>query len=80
MWTRVSSEIPLKTTGTEKEIFMWYANMPTKAKGPVKVDSRYISEDIPQGLVMLETLGEKAECRYTGMYISYRDGLSGFGT
>lgn len=42
-----------------KEIFMWYANMPTRAKGPVKVDSRYISEDIPQGLVMLETLGEK---------------------
>ena len=38
---------------------MWYANMPTRAKGPVKVDSRYISEDIPQGLVMLETLGEK---------------------
>lgn len=42
-----------------KEIFMWYANMPTRAKGLVKVDSRYISEDIPQGLVMLETLGEK---------------------
>ena len=30
-----------------------------KSQGPVKVDSRYISEDIPQGLVMLETLGEK---------------------
>lgn len=42
-----------------KEIFMWYANMPTRAKGPVKVDSRYISEDVPQGLVLLETLGEK---------------------
>ena len=42
-----------------KEIVRWYANMPTRAKGPVKVDSRYISEDIPQGLVMLETLGEK---------------------
>lgn len=42
-----------------KEIFMWYANMPTRAKGPTKVDSRYISEDVPQGLVMLEALGKK---------------------
>ncbi len=41
-----------------KEIFFWYANMPTRAKGPVKVDSRYISEDVPEGLVMLETLGK----------------------
>lgn len=41
-----------------KEIFMWYANMPTRAKGPSKVDSRYISEDVPQGLVMLEALGK----------------------
>lgn len=40
-----------------KEIFYWYANMPTRAKGPIVVDSRYISEDVPQGLVMLETLG-----------------------
>lgn len=42
-----------------KDIFMWYANMPTRAKGPSKVDSRYISEDVPQGLVMLEALGKK---------------------
>lgn len=42
-----------------KEIFMWYAGMPTRAKGPVKVDSRYISEDVPQGLVMLEALGKQ---------------------
>ncbi len=41
-----------------KEIFFWYANMPTRAKGPTKVDSRYISEDVPEGLVMLETLGK----------------------
>ena len=33
--------------------------MPTRAKGPSKVDSRYISEDVPQGLVMLEALGKK---------------------
>lgn len=42
-----------------KEVFFWYAAMPTRAKGPVKVDSRYISEDVPQGLVMLETLGNE---------------------
>lgn len=46
-----------------KEIFMWYASMPTRAKGPTKVDSRYISEDVPQGLVMLEALGEKLDVR-----------------
>ena len=40
-----------------KEVFLWYAAMPTRAKGPVTVDSRYISEDVPQGLVLLETLG-----------------------
>ena len=32
--------------------------MDTRAKGPTKVDSRYISEDVPQGLVMLEALGK----------------------
>ena len=40
-----------------KEVFLEYAEMPTRAKGPTKVDSRYISEDVPQGLVMLEALG-----------------------
>lgn len=40
-----------------KEVFLQYAEMETRAKGPVKVDSRYISEDVPQGLVLLETLG-----------------------
>jgi opine dehydrogenase len=33
--------------------------MPTRAKGPTVVDSRYIGEDVPQGLVLLETLGLK---------------------
>ncbi|CUH92450.1 NAD/NADP-dependent octopine/nopaline dehydrogenase family protein [Herbinix luporum] len=42
-----------------KEVFFWYADMPTRAKGPTKVDSRYISEDVPQGLVLLESLGLK---------------------
>ncbi|HAA25570.1 MAG TPA: NAD/NADP octopine/nopaline dehydrogenase [Ruminiclostridium sp.] len=42
-----------------KEVFFWYANMPTRAKGPTTVDSRYISEDVPEGLVLLESLGQK---------------------
>ena len=42
-----------------KEVFFWYAAMPTRAKGPIVVDSRYIAEDVPQGLVMLEALGKQ---------------------
>lgn len=41
-----------------KEVFLNYAEMDTRAKGPTKVDSRYIAEDVPQGLVMLEALGK----------------------
>lgn len=41
-----------------KEVFFNYAEMDTRAKGPTEVDSRYISEDVPQGLVMLEALGQ----------------------
>ncbi len=40
-----------------KQVFFNYAAMPTRAKAPDKVDSRYITEDVPQGLVMLESLG-----------------------
>jgi opine dehydrogenase len=40
-----------------KEVFFWYASMPTRAIGPIAVDTRYINEDVPQGLVMLEALG-----------------------
>jgi len=40
-----------------KEVFFWYASMPTCVKGPIVVDSRYITEDVSQGLVMLESLG-----------------------
>lgn len=41
-----------------KQVFLDYAEMETRAKGPIRVDSRYISEDVPQGLVMLEALGQ----------------------
>lgn len=44
-----------------KEVFFWYASMPTRAKGPKTVDSRYITEDVPQGLVLLETLGAELD-------------------
>lgn len=49
----------LGDTEDAKEVFFWYAAMPTRAKGPVKVDSRYITEDVPEGLVMLEALGKQ---------------------
>lgn len=48
----------LDSTREAKEVFLDYAEMSTRAKGPTKVDSRYISEDVPQGLVMLEALGK----------------------
>lgn len=41
-----------------REVFLDYAEMSTRAKGPIVVDSRYISEDVPQGLVMMEALGK----------------------
>ena len=41
-----------------KAVFEEYAASPYRAKGPVVVDSRYISEDVPQGLVMLEALSQ----------------------
>ena len=44
-----------------KNVFLNYAEMPTRAKGPTKVDSRYISEDVPQGLVMLEAIAKSLD-------------------
>ncbi|GEN30134.1 opine dehydrogenase [Cerasibacillus quisquiliarum] len=49
----------LDDTRDAKEVFFWYAAMPTRAKGPVSVDSRYITEDVPQGLVMLEAIAKQ---------------------
>ncbi len=57
MWTRVKFRNTLEDDRDGKEIFMWYANMPTEPRTG-KSGFRYISKDIPQGLVMLETLGE----------------------
>lgn len=42
-----------------KEVFFIYAGMPTCVKGPTSVRSRYIIEDVSQGLVMLEALAAK---------------------
>ena len=53
----------LDDTEDAKEVFLNYAEMETRAKGPTKVDSRYISEDVPQGLVLLETLGEALDVK-----------------
>ncbi len=47
----------LDETEDAKQVFFNYASMPTRAKAPAKVDSRYVTEDVPQGLVMLESLG-----------------------
>ncbi len=41
-----------------KEVFFRYASMPERAKGPESVNSRYITEDVPQGLVLMESLGQ----------------------
>lgn len=40
-----------------KAVFFAYAAMPERAKGPLSVRSRYITEDVPQGLGLLESLG-----------------------
>lgn len=38
------------------DVFFNYANY-SSPKGPSKVDTRYITEDVPEGLVLLESLG-----------------------
>lgn len=46
-----------------KEVFFEYAAMPSRAKGPQSVNSRYITEDVPQGLVLLESLGQALDVK-----------------
>lgn len=41
-----------------KDIFFAYASMPSRAKGPTSVNSRYITEDVSQGLVLLESIAQ----------------------
>ncbi|MCL1988419.1 MAG: NAD/NADP octopine/nopaline dehydrogenase family protein [Firmicutes bacterium] len=41
-----------------KDVFMEYAASPFRAKGPTSLESRYIMEDVPQGLVLLESLAK----------------------
>lgn len=40
-----------------KAVFDAYAAMPTRAKGPTCAEDRYLTEDVPQGLALLESLG-----------------------
>ena len=42
-----------------KEVFFWYADISKGLKGPTEVNSRFISEDVSQGLVLLESLGRE---------------------
>ena len=44
-------------TADGKAVFFSYAAMPTRAKGPFSAEHRYITEDVPQGLALLESLG-----------------------
>ena len=41
-----------------KEVFFWYAKN-AAPDGPEIPDSRYVTEDIPQGLVLMESLGKE---------------------
>lgn len=53
----------LDETIDAKQVFLDYAAMETRAKGPTSVNSRYITEDVSQGLVMLESLGVVLDVR-----------------
>lgn len=47
----------LNNTDDAEDVFRGYAAMPSRASGPHSVDTRYVTEDVPQGLVLLESLG-----------------------
>lgn len=48
----------LDETADGKAVFFDYAAMPTRAKGPLSAEDRYLTEDVPQGLALLESLGQ----------------------
>lgn len=63
-----------------KEVFFDYASMPTRAKGPVTVDSRYITEDVSQGLVLLESIAKSLNvpCPITSSLIELASAALGY--
>ena len=63
-----------------KEVFFDYAAMPTRAKGPVTVESRYITEDVSQGLVLLESLAKSLDiaCPVTSSLIEIASAALGY--
>lgn len=45
-------------TADGKQVFFDYAAMDSRAKGPFSAEHRYLTEDVPQGLALLESLGK----------------------
>ncbi|EKC75124.1 NAD/NADP octopine/nopaline dehydrogenase family protein [human gut metagenome] len=53
-----------------KEVFFAYAAMPERAKGPLTVRSRYITEDVPQGARPAGVAGCGAGCADAGVLVA----------
>lgn len=50
----------LEESADGRAVFFDYAAMPTRANGPSGPEDRYLTEDVPQGLVLLESLAARA--------------------
>ena len=63
-----------------KEVFFDYAAMPTRAKGPLTVNSRYITEDVSQGLALLESIAKSMDiaCPVTTSLIEIASAALGY--